>query len=82
MRERELFGRYAVTLNAGVNSIYVSRTSLDVAFDDNGGQTAPLTIRLTGNIAGLMKLFKHCGWQAAPDCTLPHQFTLMAIRGE
>jgi hypothetical protein len=29
-------GRYAVTINEGVNGIYVLRFSLDAAFDDNG----------------------------------------------
>lgn len=82
LSDRDWSSRHALAMNTGVNSIYVSRTSLDVAFDDNGDQTTPLTVRLTGNIAGLMKLLNRCGWQAAPDRTLPHQFTLMAIQGE
>lgn len=79
LSDREWSGRYAVAMNAGVDSIYVSRTSLDVAFDENGGQTTLLTVRLTGNIAGLMKLLNRCGWQAAPDRTLPHQFSLTTL---
>ncbi len=31
-----------------VNGVYLLRTNLDAAFDDNGQQTNPLTVRLTG----------------------------------
>ncbi|EBD1136384.1 DUF2913 family protein [Salmonella enterica] len=80
LSDREWSGRNAVALSAGVNGIYLSRTNLDVAFDDNGRQIHPLTARLTGNVAGVMKLLNHCGWQAEPDddTSLPYQFTLMA----
>lgn len=78
--DREWSGRNAVALSAGVNGIYLSRTNLDVAFDDNGRQIHPLAARLTGNVAGVMKLLNRCGWQAEPDddTSLPYQFTLMA----
>lgn len=80
---REWTGRYAVALSAGVNGIYLSRTNLDVAFDDSGQQINPLTARLTGNVAGVTKLFNRCGWQTEPDgdSSLPHHFTLMARQG-
>lgn len=73
-----------MALSAGVNGIYLSRANLDVAFDDSGRQINPLTARLTGNLAGLMKLFDRCGWQAEPegDASLPHLFTLIARQGE
>ena len=63
-----------------VNGVYLLRTNLDAAFDDNGQQTNPLTVRLTGNVTGIMKLLNRCGWQAEPesDASLPHQFSLMA----
>jgi hypothetical protein len=67
LNDREWAGRYAVTLNAGVNGIYLSRTHLDAAFDDNGRQINPLLTRLTGNVADLMPLFSRCGWLAAPE---------------
>jgi hypothetical protein len=38
------------------NGIYLSRGNLDVAFEDSGRQINPLTARLTGNVAGVMKL--------------------------
>ena len=62
LSDREWSGRNAVALNAGVNGIYLSRANLDVAFDDSGRQINPLTARLTGNVAGVMKLFNRCGW--------------------
>lgn len=80
---REWSGRNAVPLSAGVNGIYLSRANLDVAFDDSGRQINPLIARLSGNVAGVMKLFNRCGWHAEPESgtTLPHQFTLMARLG-
>ncbi|EAW9872094.1 DUF2913 family protein [Salmonella enterica subsp. enterica] len=64
LSDREWSGRNAVALSAGVNGIYLSRANLDVAFDDSGRQINPLTARLTGNVAGVMKLFNRCGWLA------------------
>lgn len=83
LSDREWSGRNAVALSAGVNSIYLSRANLDVAFDDSGQQINPLTARLTGNVAGVIKLFNRCGWQAEPEsgASLPHQFMLMARQG-
>ncbi|SCC70093.1 DUF2913 family protein [Kosakonia oryziphila] len=83
LNDREWSGRYAVALNAGVNGICLSRTSLDVAFDDKGRQINPLTARLTGNVAGVVNLFNRCGWQAEPEsgASLTYQFTLMAGQG-
>ena len=70
-----------MTLSAGVNGIFLSRTNLDVAFDDSGRQIYPLIARLTGNVAGVTKLFNRWGWQAEPDASLPHQYSLMAGQG-
>ncbi|MGX5056828.1 DUF2913 family protein [Enterobacter asburiae] len=80
LSDREWSGRYAVALNGGVNGVYISRSNLDVAFDDDGHQVNPLTARLTGNVTGVIKLLNRCGWQveSAHDASLPHQFTLMA----
>jgi hypothetical protein len=66
-----------------VNGVYLLRTNLDAAFDDNGQQTNPLTARLTGSVAGVMKLLNRCGWQAEPEsgASLPHQYSLMAGQG-
>lgn len=78
LNDREWSGRYAVAFNAGVNGIYLSRTNLDAAFDDNGQQVKPLMARLTGNVAGVEKLFDRCGWKAE-SCsdTFPMLFKLL-----
>lgn len=83
LSDREWSGRYAVALNAGVNGVYLSRTNLDAAFDDNGRQINPLMARLTGNVAGVVKLFNRCGWQTETEneASLPHQYSLMAGQG-
>ncbi|MGL3103925.1 DUF2913 family protein [Enterobacter asburiae] len=83
LSDREWSGRNAVALSAGVNVIYLSRDNLDVAFDDSGRQIYPLTARLTGNVAGVIKLFNRSDWHAEPEsgASLPHQFTLMAGQG-
>ncbi|OXZ49392.1 hypothetical protein RW71_04421 [Escherichia coli] len=81
LSDREWSGRNAVALSAGVNGIYLSRANLDVAFDDSGRQVNPLMARLTGNIAGVIKLLNRCGWQVEPETSLPHQYSLMAGQG-
>lgn len=83
LSDREWSGRNTVALSAGVNGIYLSRANLDVAFDDSGRQINPLTARLTGNVAGVMKLFTCCGCQAEPEsgASLPLQYSLMAGQG-
>ncbi|MHA7598090.1 DUF2913 family protein (plasmid) [Pantoea sp. XAF26B01_ASV70] len=65
--DREWSGRYAAVLNTGVNGIYLSRSSLDAAFDDDGQQVAPVMARLTGSVQGLETLLNRCGWQMAID---------------
>ncbi|EAB4450067.1 hypothetical protein JGX82_004750 [Salmonella enterica] len=74
LNDREWSGRYAVALNGAVNGVYLSRSNLDVAFDDNGYQVNPLMAQLTGNVGSVMKLLNCCGWQAEPesDVSLPH----------
>jgi hypothetical protein len=79
LSDREWSGRYAVTINAGVNGIYALRASLDTAFDDDGRQVRPLLVRLTGNVESMMTVFNTCGWQAEADITQPHQYLLTAI---
>lgn len=65
LSEREWSGRHANVLNAAVNGIYLSRTSLDAAFDDDGQQLTPVMARLTGRVQGLETLLNRCGWQMA-----------------
>lgn len=67
LSDREWSGRHAAVLNAGVNGIYLSRSSLDAAFDDDGQQVTPVMARLTGRVQGLETLLNRCGWQMAVD---------------
>lgn len=63
LSDREWSGRHAAVLNAGVNGIYLCRSSLDAAFDDDGQQVTPVMARLTGRVQGLETLLNRCGWQ-------------------
>ena len=80
LSDREWSGRYAITLNAGVNGIYLSRANLEMAFDDNGCQIKPLIARLTGRVEGVVKLFNRCGWgvEPSPEVSQPHVYSLSA----
>lgn len=69
LSDKEWAGRHGMTFSTGVNGIYLSRTSLDAAFNDDGGQLTPLMARLTGDIAGFEALLRQCGWQTgALEC--------------
>ncbi len=67
LSDREWSGRHAAVVNAGVNGIYLSRSSQDAAFDDDGQQVAPVMARLTERVQGLETLLIRCGWQIAID---------------
>lgn len=80
LSDREWSGRNAVTLNGGVNGIYLSRTSLDVAFDDDGRQVKPLLARVTGSVASVEKVLLRSDWllKADDNSSLTYQHTLTA----
>ncbi|EJJ3932104.1 DUF2913 family protein [Salmonella enterica] len=63
LSDREWSGRHAVTLNAGVNGVYLSEGSLDAAFDDDGHQVGTLLANITGNVAGFGELLDRSGWR-------------------
>ena len=79
--DKEWTGRNAVAMNVRLNGVFVSRSSLDAAFDDEGQQVMPLMARVTGNVAGLEKLLSRCGWQlvACANDAMPFLFRLMAL---
>ncbi|MEN4909960.1 DUF2913 family protein [Rahnella bonaserana] len=62
LTDKQWCGRNAVPVNDSVNAIYLSSSSLDTAFDDDGNQITPLMARVTGSVTGLEKLFDRCGW--------------------
>lgn len=61
LNDREWSGRHAVSLNRTVNGIYLSKSSLNTAFNDAGQHQEPLIARLTGNVGGLAQMFINCG---------------------
>ncbi|MEI7412247.1 DUF2913 family protein [Pectobacterium aroidearum] len=62
MADKEWAGRHAVKLNPAVNGIYALHSSIDNGFEGDGRARYPLQIRITGNVAGIRKLFESCGW--------------------
>ncbi|MDU7483719.1 MAG: DUF2913 family protein [Hafnia alvei] len=83
LSDREWSGRYAVSLNTEDNSIHLSHSNLDLAFDDDGWQVNPLMARLSGRVVDLEGLLNRCGWQAETVCdiSLPHQYVLRVRQG-
>lgn len=80
LTDREWSGRNAVPMNASVNAIYLSSSSLDTAFDDDGKQITPLMARVTGSVEKLDKLLDRCGWKVEPCPDEAILFRLMATR--
>ncbi|KAF1366601.1 hypothetical protein FHR25_004930 [Yokenella regensburgei] len=56
LSDLECSGLFAVALNVGVDGVYLSRSNLDVAFDNDGHQVNPLMAKVTGNVAGVITL--------------------------
>lgn len=52
-----------MTLNAGVNAVYLSLSNLDAAFDENGHQVSVLIAKITGNVSAFSELLEHSGWR-------------------
>lgn len=66
LSDREWSGKRALRVSSDVNAVCVSRTSLDAAFDDDGGQIRPLMVRLSGSITGFHQLLDRCSWSVIP----------------
>ncbi|MEN4931759.1 DUF2913 family protein [Erwinia billingiae] len=81
LTDREWTGRNAIPVNSSVNAIYLSRSSLDAAFDDDGHQIRPLMTRATGCAEGRKQLLDRCGWKAEPCPDEAGMFLLMASGG-
>lgn len=83
LSDREWSGRYAVTINVEENTIHLSHSNLDLAFDDEGGLVNPLMARLSGRMADVEELLNRCGWQAESICDIsqPHQYALTVRQG-
>jgi len=77
LTDREWMGRNAVPMNVNVDAVYLSRSSLDAAFDNDGKQILPLMARVTGKVAGLEKLLDRCGWKVESCMDEARLFQLM-----
>lgn len=62
LSDLEWSGRHGVPVNPELNCLYLAKSSLDAAFDDDGRLKGELLARITGNIAGLSTLLSRCGW--------------------
>lgn len=81
LTDREWSGRNAVPVNVSINAIYLLRSSLDAAFDDEGKQIKPVMARVSGRVVGLEKLLDRCGWklEVCPDDIVLYQLISSTI---
>ena len=49
--------------------MYISKSALEKAFSEEGTQTAPVLVRITGNVEAFDVLLTSCGWQIQPQET-------------
>lgn len=56
-----------LSINPDVCAVYIPKSALERAFSDDGKQTAPVPVRITGNIAALGVLLASCGWLIQPS---------------
>ncbi|EDF5515907.1 DUF2913 family protein [Salmonella enterica] len=55
------------SINPDVCAVYISKSALEKAFSDEGKQTAPVPVRITGNGEAFGVLLASCGWQVQPS---------------
>lgn len=55
------------SINPDVCAVYIPKSALEKAFSDKGKQTAPVPVRITGNVAAFGVLLASCGWQIQPS---------------
>lgn len=63
LSDREWSGRYAETLNARVNAVYLSLSNFDAAFNEDGHLVKVLMANITGNVVGFGELLDRRGWR-------------------
>lgn len=55
------------SLNPDVCAVYLPKSALEKAFSDKGTQTAPVPVRITGNVEAFGVLLASCGWRIQPS---------------
>ncbi|EID0396788.1 DUF2913 family protein [Salmonella enterica] len=56
-----------LSINPDVCAVYIAKSALEKAFSEEGEQTAPVPVRITGNVAAFGVLLTSCGWQVQPS---------------
>lgn len=84
LSDKEWVGRQAVVPDNSRNALYLTRTGLDAAFDNDGDQIIPLWVKISGDVSGFGGLLNECGWQLASlnETNSPCLYTLMAEKGQ
>lgn len=62
--------------SGNIDAISISRASLDASFNENGQQTSPLHVRLSGNIGGLENVLNRCGFYACQAGDQPDFYSI------
>lgn len=67
LNDREWVNPPDIDVVHGAKFIHLSRALLNKGFDDDGKQSTPLHIRLTGNVAELQTLIEPFGWHVSDE---------------
>ena len=54
-------------LTPDVCAVYLPESALEKAFSEEGKQTAPVPVRITGNVSAFAVLLASCGWLVQPS---------------
>lgn len=83
LSDKEWIGRRAVIPDNLHNALYLTKSGLDAAFDNEGNQIAPLPVKVSGDISGFGALLDQSGWQfsdAENETTVPGLYRLMSAK--
>ncbi|MEL7630919.1 DUF2913 family protein [Pectobacterium aroidearum] len=78
LNDREWVNPPGIDVVPGAKRIHLSRSLLEKGFDDDGQQSTPLYIRLTGNVAELQTLIEPFGWHITEELTEDGLYPLQA----
>ncbi|ECN4003614.1 DUF2913 family protein [Salmonella enterica subsp. enterica serovar Enteritidis] len=55
------------SLNPDICAVYIPKSVLEKAFSEEGKQTMPVPVRITGNMEAFGVLLTSCGWLIRPS---------------
>lgn len=79
LNDREWINPPDINVVSDAKRIHLSRSLLDKGFDDDGQQSTPLYIRLTGNVAELRALIEPFGWHVTEELSEDGIYQLLAL---